>query len=83
MLLRMEAVISLRAGATLAQIDAVLRRHRVHARPMHPDVTDAGLAAWYALEGSGDAALQAAVQALQAHPAVDAAMIKPGGEAPG
>ena len=83
MLRRMEAVISLRAGATLAQIDAVLRQHRVRARPMHPGVADAALAAWYVLEGPGDAALQAAIQALQTHPAVDAAIIKPAGEAPG
>ena len=83
MLRRMEAVISLRAGAKLAQIDAVLRRHHVRAQAMHPGVTDAALAAWYVLQGPGDAALQAAIRALQRHPAVDAAMIKPAGEAPG
>ena len=83
MLQCMEAVISLRDGATLAQIDAVLRQHRVRARPMHPGVADAALAAWYVLDGPSDAALQATIGALQRHLAVDAAMIKPAGEAPG
>lgn len=78
----MEAVICLRPGATLAEIRAVMRRHGVSAHAMHPGVADETLARWYGLDGPSDAALAAAIQALQSHPAVDAAMIKPEGEPP-
>ncbi len=82
MLHAMEAVMCLRAGAKLAQVRALLRHHQVQAQAMHPGVADEALALWYVLSGPSDEALAGAVKALQAHPAVDAALIKPAGEAP-
>lgn len=72
----------LRESATLADTAALMRKLKVRAKPMHPGVKDAALVRWYSLSGSA-ADLAAAVQALQAHPAVDAALLKPEGEAPG
>lgn len=71
----------LRASATLADTAALLRKHKVRAEPLHPGVKDAALARWYVLRG-GATQLAAAVQALAAHAAVDAAYVKPEGEAP-
>ena len=72
----------LRASATLADTAALMRKHKVRAERLHPGVQDAALARWYVLHGDS-ANLPAAVRALAAHPAVDAAYIKPDGEAPG
>ena len=83
MLRRMDALMCLRAGATIDETRPLLRRHHVRAVPMHPGTQDRSLALWFALSGPDEASLQAAVQALQVHPAVDAAMLKPAGEAPG
>jgi hypothetical protein len=83
MLWPMEAVICLRPGAKLAETQAVLRRHGVTAEAMHPGVADELLSRWYVLNGPDDAALAAAIEALQSHPAVDAALLKPAGEPPG
>jgi len=79
----MDAVMCLRPGATIKQTQALLKRHKVQASPMHPGVDDAAMSLWYVLSGPGDTALRAVVTALQSHPAVDAAMLKPAGEAPG
>jgi hypothetical protein len=73
---------SLKPGATLAQVQAVLLQHGIQATAMHPGVKDAALAAWFVLGTSDAAALAAAVKQLQVHPAVDAAYEKPVGEAP-
>lgn len=82
MLITMEAVMCLKAGARLVDVSALMRHHHVQAQAMHPGVADEALARWYVLAGPSDSVLAAAVHALQVHPAVDAALIKPAGEAP-
>ena len=78
----MEALLCVRASATLADTAALMRKLKVRAEPLHPGVKDAALARWHVLRGD-PADLAAAVQALAAHAAVEAAYIKPEGEAPG
>lgn len=83
MLAAMEAVICLRPGQTISAVGDVLKRHGVTAARMHPGVADEAMARWYLLGGGSSAKRAAAIEALQAHPAVDAALLKPAGEAPG
>lgn len=78
----MKAVMSLRPGAELAQTMALLRRHGAQARALHPGTTDAGLAAWFEVSGPDPSELAAVIEALQHHPAVDSALLKPDDEAP-
>lgn len=79
----MEAVFCLRPGAKLSATQDLMREHGVEAHAMHPGVADQALSRWYRLSGPSDTALAAAIAALQAHPAVDAALLKPEGEPPG
>ena len=83
MLQSMQAVMSLHRNASLADVNALLRAHGATARAMHPGVADEALALWFELSAPSAAALAAVVLALQSHPAVDAAMLKPEGEPPG
>jgi hypothetical protein len=82
MLGAMEAVFCLRPGKTISAVGDVLRNHGVAAARMHPGVADASMAQWYLLSGGSDAEQAAAIATLQSHPAVDAALLKPAGEAP-
>ncbi len=69
-------MLCLRPGFGLGAVAALLQRHGVRAEPMHPGSRDALLAVWFALHGT-DAALAAALPALQRHEAVDAAYLSP------
>ena len=82
MLADMEAVMCLRSGVRLVDTLPLLRRFGVKAVAMHPGVNDPALALWHVLTGPDEQRLRQAVAALQSHPGVDAALIKPSGEAP-
>lgn len=78
----MEAVMCLRRGVRLVDMLPLLRRFGVQAVAMHPGVDDPALALWHVLNGPDEQSLRQAVAALQSHPGVDAALVKPSGEAP-
>lgn len=78
----MEASLCLLSGIPLTQVQPVLQLHSVKAAAMHPGVRDATLTRWFVLTASDEASLSAAVTELQGHPGVEAAYIKPAGEAP-
>ena len=67
------------AGESVAEL---VQRLGFHLEPMHPGARDAALRSSYTVEVADAAAAQQVAHALQQHPAVEAAYVKPPDAAP-
>jgi len=81
----MDAVLLLNQGFELAAVKAALSAAGARASPMHPGIQDETLARYFelSLDAADGPAADAVLARLREHPAVDAAYLKPAGEAPG
>jgi hypothetical protein len=71
-----------RGAPAASSLDPILDKYKARLVPLHPGVESPALSRHYALRLPAGADLHGALADLRSHASVDAAYVKPGGEAP-